>query len=166
MTNPVRLTDRFVASLKPADRRMEYPDSIQTGLALRVTPKGAKSWAVRYWRAGKSVRTTLGSWPETSLAQARELAAEARVAKQRGGDPRAALRGESKPAAPTLRVVAKRWVTDQNAQGRRSTELRYRLLDLHVPARLLDAPVDEKRQFGYIYDFTRAHAQFYGAIVN
>ena len=42
----VNLTTRLVASIKPGKARKEYFDSATPGLALRVTPTGAKSWTV------------------------------------------------------------------------------------------------------------------------
>lgn len=145
MKNAVRLTDRFIRSADPTGKVVDYPDSLQTGLALRIWPSGKKSWAVRYWRGGKSVRTTLGPWPEISLAEARQLAAEARLAKRRGEDPREMLRAPEAlvEVGPTFRKVADRWLTDQRAHGRRSADLRYRLLELHVFDHLGDKPVEQ-----------------------
>ncbi len=92
MKNTVRLTDRFIRSVKPSARVVDYPDKIQTGLTLRVWPSGRKTWSIRYWRAGKSVRTAAGQWPEVTLSEAREIGAEARRAKRRGQDPREVIK--------------------------------------------------------------------------
>ena len=71
----VNLTDRFVATIKtkkPAD----YFDSKTTGLGLRVSPTGVKSWSVMFTIPGtqKRGRLSLGTYPATSLARARTLA--------------------------------------------------------------------------------------------
>ncbi len=92
MKNTVRLTDRFIRSVKPSARVIDYPDKTQMGLSLRVWPSGKKTWSVRYWRAGKSVRTAAGQWPEVTLFEAREIGAEARRAKPRGQDPPEVIR--------------------------------------------------------------------------
>jgi hypothetical protein len=39
----VKLTDRFCSNIKSASR-MDYFDEVATGLALRVTEQGSKSW--------------------------------------------------------------------------------------------------------------------------
>ena len=47
------LTDRQVAAIKAKATRTEYVDTKVGGLALRVTPTGAKSWTVRYRHRGR-----------------------------------------------------------------------------------------------------------------
>ena len=73
------LTTRTIAALK-TDRRIDVPDGKIPGLALRVTPSGSKSWALRYRRTGgradPSRRVTLGSYPTISLADARQTATD------------------------------------------------------------------------------------------
>jgi len=66
------LTDRYIASIKAGTARVEYIDEKVPGLALRVTPNGAKSWTVRYRHRGRLRRVTLGSVSVISLAKARE----------------------------------------------------------------------------------------------
>ena len=82
--NRLRLNDRSVQALKAGHRVIDYPDSVQRGLVLRVWPSGEKTWGVRYWWDGKSTRLSLGSYPEISLKDARDRAAEARRAKRLG----------------------------------------------------------------------------------
>lgn len=53
------------------------------GLYLRVTPTGAKRWVFRYQAAGRRHDMGLGSYPEISLAKARQKAAEHRRERQR-----------------------------------------------------------------------------------
>lgn len=57
------------------------------GLWLRVKATGAKSWMYRFMLQGKQREMGLGPYPETSLADARQLAAEAREQTKRGTDP-------------------------------------------------------------------------------
>lgn len=141
-----RLTDRFIRAAKPSAKVRDIPDAIQTGLVLRIWPSCKKTWSTRYWRNGKSVRTGLGPWPEVSLAEAREKAADARAAKRRGEDPRAALREPEVAeggAATTFRQAADNWLADQRAHGRRSVQERFRLLELHVFDRIGEKPVGQ-----------------------
>lgn len=78
------LTARGVAAAGPG----KYADG--RGLTLRVTPSGSKRWTVKVSVRGKSVELGLGSWPEVSLADAREKAGEYRALARRGIDPRSA----------------------------------------------------------------------------
>ena len=78
----MKLTDRRVATLRPdPTRRLEVPDDKVPGLALRVTPSGAKTWTLRYrvegGRRGRLRRLTLGGYPAVSLAKARKAATNA-----------------------------------------------------------------------------------------
>lgn len=78
----MKLTDRRVATLRPdPTRRREVPDDKVPGLALRVTPSGAKTWTLRYrvegGRRGRLRRLTLGGYPAVSLAMARKAATTA-----------------------------------------------------------------------------------------
>lgn len=76
----LRLTAQHVDTL-PAlgGRRTEYADVLVPELALRVTPLGARSWALTY-RVGhtrgsrRTVRVTLGRTSRLTLAEAREQA--------------------------------------------------------------------------------------------
>jgi hypothetical protein len=51
----VKLTDRFIASLRPASRTV-YFDAKTNGLALRVSPRGARTWVFVY-RSGAGRRS-------------------------------------------------------------------------------------------------------------
>jgi integrase len=57
------------------------------GLMLVVKPSGARSWVLRFQIAGRRRDMGLGSWPEVTLAMAREKALEARRAIAKGSDP-------------------------------------------------------------------------------
>jgi len=57
------------------------------GLMLFVKPSGSRSWVLRYQRSGRRRDMGLGSWPEVTLAMARERALEARRLIAEGKDP-------------------------------------------------------------------------------
>lgn len=65
--------DAMVKALKPqAGKRQEIPDPKVSGLAIRVTSTGVKTWAFRYRNAAnRQCRVTLGRYPMISLADAR-----------------------------------------------------------------------------------------------
>jgi hypothetical protein len=65
------------------------PDRACAGLYLVVQPSGAKSWAVRYRRGGKTRKLTLGNVEALPLAAARRAAADALHEVAVGRDPAA-----------------------------------------------------------------------------
>ena len=98
---PTRLlTDRFVAGKPKAAARTEYFDRKVRGLALRVTPAGAKTWTFVYRTHGTpSQWVRLGTYPAVKLAEARQLALTQRHAVDvEGRDPAA----ERRAPAPSL----------------------------------------------------------------
>ena len=84
----VELSDRFCDRTKPADKRIDYFDSKTTGLFLRMSPTGVRSFAVLFGPEKKRVLMTLGRYPRLSLARARTLAIEIMTRVEAGEDPR------------------------------------------------------------------------------
>jgi hypothetical protein len=66
--SPITLTVKNVETAGPLmgrdgqKRRNEITDALVPGLRLVVQPSGAKSWAVRYHRAGRVTKMTLGPY--------------------------------------------------------------------------------------------------------
>jgi hypothetical protein len=85
-----QLTDRFCAHAKAreGDAQTDYFDEQTSGLALRVSRAGQKSWTYHFTWAGKRSRLTFGSYPATGLGAARTRADEARGHLEAGKDPR------------------------------------------------------------------------------
>jgi integrase len=87
------LTDRFINSRKaaPDGKREEYFDAIVPGLALRITDRGHKSFALvaRYPSHPKNpTRRALGDYGAMTLEQARAKAREWLETIQKGIDPK------------------------------------------------------------------------------
>jgi integrase len=88
-------------------------------LYLEVTPAGGRWWRLKYWHAGKEKRLSLGTYPDTTLAKAREKCDDARKLLASGVDP-SAHRKATKAAhasleANSLEVVAREWYGKQKA---------------------------------------------------
>ena len=83
----MRFTDRSIAALKPKATLYEVWEDGRTGLGVRMSPKGRKSWNYMYRFNGKARRMTLGTYPAVSLASARVKHANAQEKKERGIDP-------------------------------------------------------------------------------
>lgn len=91
-----RLTEAAVANLKPhPEKRLEIHDAVYSGLRLRISPSGRKSWSFMYKVAGEAIdggrgknrRITLGQYPFVGLKTAREKATEVQALADKGIDP-------------------------------------------------------------------------------
>jgi integrase len=78
----LQLTDRFCASAKSTAIQTDYFDASVSGLALRVTSKGTKSWTLTHGSPRR--RITLGRYPSLSLATARTAALAAKEGRTAG----------------------------------------------------------------------------------
>jgi integrase len=78
----VQLTDRFCASAKSTGVQTDYFDASVSGLALRVTSNGTKSWSLLHGSPRR--RVTLGRYPSMWLASARARALETREGRTSG----------------------------------------------------------------------------------
>jgi integrase len=90
------------------------------GLYLEVSPAGGKWWRLKYRYGGKEKRLSLGTYPDTGLADAREKRAAARRLLAAGVDPgeqRKAMKtaGEER-AANSFAVVAAEWLALQKSR--------------------------------------------------
>lgn len=124
------LTDRMIAGLKPAATRREYFDAKVAGLALRVTPTGAKTWTLLYRHRGRLRRLTLGSLDVVTLAQARERARDELHAVSKGADV-AAVKQDAK-TADTIGALADLYIAKWAKPRKRSWRTDLRLLNHKV----------------------------------
>ncbi len=129
------LTDRFAAGARSAQIQTDYFDDKAPGLALRVSNSGRKTWSFIFTspRDGKRARMTLGGYPQTSLAQARTLALEARGHLDEGYDPRD-VRMAQAAGAMTLTALIESYLEKHVRPGLRSAnEVERRLARNVVP---------------------------------
>jgi integrase len=127
----VALTDRFVAHAKAQGvPQLDYFDESNPGLALRVSSRGRKTWTFHYTSPsdGKRARLTLGTYPATTLANARGLATEVRGAVEAGADPRTRTSG-----AMTIASLVESYIEKHVASLRTATEVERRIRRNIVP---------------------------------
>ncbi len=74
-----------VKALQPKDKLYSVADG--DGLSVHVSPTGRKSWLYRYRHRGKARNITLGRFPDTSLAEARNACRQAKELVRQGLDP-------------------------------------------------------------------------------
>ena len=145
------LTQLFVDRIGPPKTgRIEYWDTHLSGLGLRVSASGAKSWIAMYriGRGGKQVRETLGSVDKVpSVAAARECAL-ASIQKARGGiDPmverKAAATRAKDEEQETFSYVADRFLAEhveRNCRPKTVRETR-RIIESDLKPKLATRPI-------------------------
>lgn len=108
------LADTAIRAAKPAEKQQKLFDA--KGLYLLITPSGTKSWRLKYHFQGKEKLISLGTYPATSLKEAREKAADARKAIENGIDPSAQRKLDKQLAQNTFELVAMEWIERQKTK--------------------------------------------------
>jgi hypothetical protein len=113
------LTDTAIRNAKPADKPRKLSDG--GGLHLLVMPTGGKWWRVSYRYFSKQKTLSLGTYPEVSLAMARERLIETKKLLASGRDPsvqaKLAKITRSIAAANTFNVVADEYLAKFEGEG-------------------------------------------------
>jgi integrase len=106
------LTELNIKNAKPKAKPYKLSDG--DGMFLLISPAGGKHWRLKFRFLGKEKALAMGSYPEISLADARERRFEARKLLANGIDPSAkkqqAKQGALDDAAMTLELVARKWM--------------------------------------------------------
>lgn len=138
------LTDAQVRKIKPLEKKTKYAD--EKGMYLEVTPSGGMHWRMKFRLNGKENIFSIGTYPETTLAQARRIRDEARLQIKDGTNPNEAKKQKKLQAdeSTLFKVLAMQWMQDRKDAITEGTYLR----DLSVfekdlfPA-LGDMPIDQ-----------------------
>lgn len=104
---PMRLTDTAVRKAKPTDKTQRLFDG--GGLYLEITPAGGKRWRQKYRFAGKEKLLAHGTYPDVSLAEARERRDKARKLLANGVDPGQHRQAEKAAGAERARTQFEAW---------------------------------------------------------
>jgi integrase len=111
------LTDTAIRSAKPADKPIRLFDS--GGLYLEVSPRGGKWWRFKFRFGGKEKRLSLGTYPVTSLKDAREKRDVAKRLLASGADPSATRQAQKaaqiSAGLNTVESVALDWLDHRAA---------------------------------------------------
>lgn len=119
----MKFTDRFVSNLKPQADRYEMWDG--SGLGVRVSTKGRKSWVMVYRFQRKPRYSTLGVYPAMSVAEAHEAHRKALAELEKGIDPGAKVVQERQEErrAPTVAALVteylERWAKPRKRTWRK-----------------------------------------------
>jgi integrase len=139
----VEMTDRFCQTAKPGQRRQaDFFDLTVRGLCLRVSSGGAKSFFQIYTRPtdGKRAWLKLGTYPELTLAAARQKARDARSAVGEGSDPIAERKAlaASQSVSDLIENYLTRHASTKKSAGEISRRLRKNVGEVIGATRLAD----------------------------
>ncbi len=105
------LTDIAIRNAKPKEKPYKLSDS--GGLFLLVQPAGGKWWRYKYRFFGKEKTLAIGTYPDTSLADARERHSQARKLLAAGTDPMQAKQENKRltllKTETNLEAIAREW---------------------------------------------------------
>lgn len=102
------LTDTAVKNAKPGPKRKRLRDD--RGLFLEISPSGGKWWRFRYTFQGKENMLSLGTYPEVTLAEAREKREVTRRLISQGIDPSVERKKEKEGLdADSFEAIAREW---------------------------------------------------------
>jgi hypothetical protein len=123
-----KLSPRKVTTAGPG----KYEDG--GGLRLVVSRAGAKKWVLRFTIEGKRREMGLGSFPDVSLAEAREKARKSRKQAKHGVDPIEARQVEP-DKTPTFTTCAARYIRAQRRGWKNAKHARQWVSTLKTYAR-------------------------------
>jgi integrase len=132
----IKITDRVARALivPHQGNRITYDEEVR-GFGLRVTAGGAKSFVLNYRVSGHERRITIGSYPDWSVAAARERARSLKRRVDLGDDPMRERHDER--AAPTIADLCYRFEQDYLPKRRPATQRDYQgILDTYVRPKL------------------------------
>lgn len=98
------LTSTQIKNKKPSSKPTTLFDGVETGLHVLIQPNGTKTFRLKIQIDGKDRRLTLGTFPDMSLAEAREEAGKLKKQVKQGVDPTAPI------AVNTFASVAEKFV--------------------------------------------------------
>ena len=134
----MRLSHFDIANASKRDKPYKLPDG--EGLHLVIYPNGNKFWRFRYRFAGIEKMLALGSYPATSLAEARKKRDQAKLLHNSGTDPSVQKKLDritaETAARTTFKLVAEEFLAASKANGAATTTLEknsWLLLDLASP---------------------------------
>jgi len=105
------LTNTQIKNAKPKDKQYKLSD--QGGLYLLVRPNGSKAWKYDYRLNNKRLTHTIDTYPDTSLAAAREAHTAARCLVKAGSNP-TSIKNQTANSSILFSVRCKAWLIKQN----------------------------------------------------
>ncbi|MGV7961990.1 tyrosine-type recombinase/integrase [Photorhabdus tasmaniensis] len=139
------ITDSWLRSIggKPQERIITKSD--RDGLSVRVTPKGKVVFQFRYRWGGKGDRIDIGTYPATSLKDARDAAIFYRSELEQYRNPKIVKRTLQKTAltAATVESLIREWWMSVMQDSKVRAVKILRSFELHVFPKIGNLPHDE-----------------------
>jgi len=127
MNKRFRFTQARIKDLTEPDHgRVDYYDEEVPKLTCRVSSTGHKSFAVVKYVNGRVTRVTLGTFPDISVPDARQLAQDALSTIHKGINP-TALKKDQKAKEMTLRDVFKKYLSSHKLKPTTLHDYDYKL---------------------------------------
>ncbi len=150
------LTDSAIRNAKPGTKTVKMFDS--GGLYLELAPAGGKWWRLKYRYQGKEKRLSLGTYPMTTLKEAREAREAAKKLLSQGVDPSAHRKqgkaeavAKAVESAHTFEIVARDWHAKQvKAWSEVHAEKIMGRLEMHLFPVFGNVPISELRAPGIL----------------
>ena len=138
------LTDAQVRKIKPAEKKTKYSD--EKGMYLEVTPSGGMHWRMKFRFQGKENIFSIGTYPDTTLAQARRIRDEARLNLKDGINPNEAKKQKKLQVdeSTLFKSLAIEWMQDRKTVIKEATHLRnLSVFEKDLFPVLGDMPIDQ-----------------------
>jgi integrase len=139
------LSDTAIRKAKPTNKPQKLSDG--AGLYLLLNPNGSRWWRFDYRFDGKRKTLSMGTYPETSLASAREKRDSARSQLQSGTNPgahrKATKAAGEEIATNSFSVIAEEWLAKQQNMSPATLEKARWTLDSLVNPWVGNRPISE-----------------------
>lgn len=112
------LTSTQIKNARPSAKPTTMFDGVETGLHVLVQPNGTRIFRLKIKIDGKDRRLTLGTFPDMSLADAREAASKNKKQIKQGIDPTATI------VVNTFELVADKFIHWKESVPRAETAIR------------------------------------------
>ncbi|HCH51164.1 MULTISPECIES: tyrosine-type recombinase/integrase [unclassified Proteus (in: enterobacteria)] len=139
------ITDSYLRAVngKPQDKIVTKAD--RDGLSIRISPKGKIVFQFRYRWAGKAERLDIGSYPATSLKEARDLTLFYRGELEQNKNPKVVKKVKKQDAiqAQTVESLIRLWWEKSLKSKQVNAVPILRSFELYLFPRIGDLPHDE-----------------------
>lgn len=127
------ITDSWLKAQKGKERERTEVKSDRDGLGARVSPKGKITFQIRYRFQGKQSRMDVGTYPVTTLKQARADALQVLRHLEEGRDPRVEreLLQRERRGGETIEGVIRAWYSAYCAKHKQRPDLILRSFEIH-----------------------------------
>jgi len=144
MAQKTKFTDVWISKLKPPLSGEEhYGDAACSGLSLKLTKTGAKSFSFTYRFGQKSGRVTLGRYPDIALKDARSKVDELRAMVAQGVDPRLEKLKQKDKVEMTVALMVDRFIERYAKPKNKSWRQAANNLRLYLVPALGSRPISE-----------------------